>query len=144
MEKTSNKPNIFGKILSWFFQIVGMITVILITISFVYNLFDKKQSPMTDEKLQQVLYDECLKTVRQGTGNYKKTLTTGDPSSKEILSMKKFCLCMSDIKANKESIKKKLEIFSKNNNGAEPSDAEFDIIQAEIDSERTQLCNKQK
>jgi len=144
MEKNLSKSNSFRKIISWFFKIIGIVTIIFIIVIIVAGIaYKPKPSPMTDEQLQEQAYNDCLESVYKGTGNNKKTLKTGDPTTEERLSMKKFCLCISDIKAAKELAKKKSDKFKEKNKGIEPSNAELDVMEAEVEAERSKLCNKQ-
>jgi len=57
--------------------------------------------------------------------------------------MKKYCLCISDLKASKTLSKNKVDKFTKKHNGREPTEAELDVIEAEVENERSEFCNKQ-
>ena len=141
----ANKIKIcFSTFMSWFFKIVGVIAILFIVIVMIVAIGNKQNtSPMTDEQRQERYYNECLETVYQSSGNKKKTLTSGDPTTEERLYMKKYCLCISDIKASRELLEKKTSNFIKKNNGMEPSGAERDVINVEVEAERNKICNKQ-
>lgn len=119
--------------------IAGIVTAVLIAI-ILASISSAERDSLTPQERR---YNSCLESVYQGTGDNKITLDSDKASAKDRLSMKKFCLCISNIERSETLLRKKLENYSKKNNGAEPSAAEYDVLEAEVESEMTAICNKE-
>ncbi len=121
----------------------GLLLFLAGVISTFIALFIISTSEHSDLTPQEQRYNACLETVYQGFGDNKITLDSDKASSADRLSMKKFCLCVSDIDAENKLLEKKIANFKKKHNNEEPSAAEYDVMRAEVDAERTEICNKQ-
>ena len=116
--------------------IAGMLTTVLI-----FMLIG--MSDQDNRTPQERRYQACLETVYQGYGENKITLDSDKATAADRLSMKKYCLCISDTTAAEEALKKKVEAFVKKHDGTQPSAAEYDVLAEEVASERNTFCNKE-
>lgn len=92
---------------------------------------------------QERRYQSCLETVYQGYGENKITMDSDKATAADRLSMKKYCLCISDTEATDATLQKKVDDFVKKHNGTQPSAAEYDVLAEEVASERNTFCNKE-
>lgn len=119
--------------------IAGIVTAVLVVVILI-GISSTETDSLTPQERR---YNSCLESVYQGTGDNKITLDSDKASAKDRLSMKKFCLCISNIERSEALLQKKLNNYSKKNNGAEPSTVEYDVLQAEVESEMNIICNKE-
>lgn len=92
---------------------------------------------------QERRYQSCLETAYQGYGENKITLDSDEASAADRLSMKKYCLCISDTTTAEEALQKKIDAFVKEHNGTQPDATEYDVLAEEVASERKTFCNNQ-
>lgn len=115
--------------------IAGMLTTVLVFVLI-------SAQPQDNLTPQEHRYQSCPETVYQGYGDNKITLNSDKATAADRLSMKKYCLCISDTTAAEEALQKEIETFVKKHNGTQPSAAEYDVLAEEVSSERNEFCNK--
>ena len=122
----------------------GLLLFVAGVITTLFTLFIIAMADTTESMTpQEQRYAACLDSVYQGYGENKITLDSDRASAEDRLSMKKYCLCVSNVERAEKLLNKKLGNFAKKHNGAEPSAAEYDVLLAEVESEMNTICNQE-